>query len=118
MGISPESCHAGLLPQGKLEWILHTQHMNDTTISHRATTTNLYSAAVTNDMHRSESSFIIPTNDVELGEEHVPDYAPVVVKTKTCYSRWSRLLKEEEEEKYSHFQGKPEHVLMIGRGYS
>ena len=94
--------------------------MADTSISHRATTTNLYSAAVTNVMHRDESSFIIPTNDVELGEAHGPDYAPVVVKTKTCYSRWSRLLKEEEEEKkkYSHFQGKPEHVLMIGKGHS
>ena len=95
--------------------------MTDTTISHRATTTNnLYSAAVTNDMHRDESSFIIPTNDVELGEEHGTDYASVVVKTKTCYSRWSGLLKEEEgeEKKYSHFQGKPEHVLMIGRGHS
>ena len=92
--------------------------MTDTTISHRAIT-HLHSAAITKDMHRGESSFIIPTNDVELGEEHGPDYAPVVVKTKTCYSRWSRLLKKEEEEKkYSHFQGKPEHVLMIGREHS
>ena len=82
--------------------------MTDTSISHRATNNNLYSAVTNNDMHR-ESSIIIPTNDAKLGEEHGPDYAPVVVKTKTCYSRWSRQMK------YSHFEGKSEHVMMIGR---
>jgi hypothetical protein len=82
--------------------------MTDTSISHRATNNNLYSAITINDIHR-ESSTIIPTNDIELGEEHGPDYAPEVVKTKTCYSRWSR------QKKYSHFEGKSEHVMMIGR---
>jgi hypothetical protein len=108
VGISPESCHAGLLPQGKLEWILHAQHMTDTSISHRATNNNLYSAVTINDMHR-ESSTIIPTNDAKLDKKHGPDHAPEVVKTKTCYSRWSR------QKKYSHFEGKSEHVMMIGR---
>ena len=110
MGISPESCHAGLLPQGKLEWILHAQHMTDPSISHRATDNNLYSAVTINDIHR-ESSTIIPTNDAKLDEKHGPEYAPEVVKTKTCYSRWSR------QKKYSHFEGKTEHVMMIGRGH-
>jgi hypothetical protein len=84
--------------------------MTDTSISHRATNNNLYSAVTNNDMHR-ESSTIIPTNDIELGEEQGRDYAPVVVKTKTCYSRWSR------EKNYSHFEGKSEHVMMIGMRY-
>lgn len=83
--------------------------MTDTSISHRATNNNLYSAVTNNDMHRESSTTIIPTNDIELGEEQGRDYAPVVVKTKTCYSRWSR------EKNYSHFEGKSEHVMMIGR---
>jgi hypothetical protein len=84
--------------------------MTDTRISHRATNNNLYSAVTINDIHR-ESSTIIPTNDAKLDEKHGPDYAPEVVKTKTCYSRWSR------QKKYSHFEGKSEHVMMIGRGH-
>jgi len=116
VGISPESCHAGLLPQGKLKWILHTQHMTEITMSNSNRSATNMNSTIMNDnssissSHESSSIIIPAMNDVEMGEEHGPDYAPVVVKTKGMhYPRWSR------QKEYSTFEGKPEHVLMIGR---
>jgi len=60
--------------------------------------------------------------DLESGEDRVTDesYAPVVVKAseRSCYSRLLSLNhnnnNQQQRQPSSSFQGKPEHVLMIG----